>query len=255
MKVNKVKAKINTFLGKVLINKYTGIALLRFVKTIKRYGIVIPLDTAIIKPGIAASLFFKTYESAEIRFILKYLNPEIPVLEIGSSIGVVGSIAAKQCNKKVVGIEANYHLREYGYSLIHSNNISNYTIHNQLLYIDNTAVSFEVNAMDNTLGKILRKTGDTNSVIKYERASTFNDLIKEFQLDSDFTLISDIEGAEVYFIFNEADFSNCKMIIIEMHEVEIDNKRYTVDMMVTRLVDLGFRIVDQYGNCFVFEKK
>ena len=46
-------------------------------------------------PRIAASskaaLFWRLYESAEIRYVNRWLSPDLDVVELGSSIGVVSS--------------------------------------------------------------------------------------------------------------------------------------------------------------------
>jgi len=153
-------------------------------------------------------------------------------------------------NCQIVGVEANYNLHEFASRMIKLNGIRNYVINNHILYSDNSPVSFEINTDNNTVGKINKKSYNATTLIKYESGSTFNDILKKYSIDSDFILISDIEGAEAFFIFHEANLNHCKMILIELHEFE----NYSVAMMVTKLVEKGFKMIDRYGFCFVFEK-
>jgi len=67
-------------------------------------------DTSIheISPASKAQLFFKIYESAEVRFIDKYLPESLDVVELGSSIGVLSAIIRKKLAKetRLICVEA-----------------------------------------------------------------------------------------------------------------------------------------------------
>jgi len=71
--------------------------------------LVIETDGATISPRTKAQIFWGIYESAEIRMLRQHLRPELDLLEIGSSIGVVSSHAADCLDptSKIVCVEAN----------------------------------------------------------------------------------------------------------------------------------------------------
>ena len=52
-------------------------------------GCDVDTSHAAISPSIKASLFWGLYESAEIRLVQRYLRPDLDVVELGSSLGVV----------------------------------------------------------------------------------------------------------------------------------------------------------------------
>lgn len=45
-------------------------------------------------PALVASIFWGLYESAEIRFVRRYLDPDLDCLELGSGIGLVSRVIA-----------------------------------------------------------------------------------------------------------------------------------------------------------------
>lgn len=247
-----MKLPLKYFLGKLLLNKCTGSIIKLLYNDIKRHGLKINLGHKALMPNIVAHLYFGSYESAEIRFIKKYLSAiDLPIIELGSSLGIVGSIAAKLSRSRVVGVEANKNLVEFSSYLIETYNIQNYQILNYALSLSDDMVPFSF-GQDNTLGKI--GDIDSNDTPKVP-GIRFNQIIKQTGIVGEYVLISDIEGAEIFFIYFQADLSSCNLIIIELHEFVYQEKTYAIPDMVAEIYHKGFKTIAQYGNCFVFEKK
>lgn len=245
-----MKLHIKYYLGMLLLNNFSGNIIKYLAGNIIRHGININTRNEIVMPKIAAHLFFGSYESAEIRFIKKYLKGNnLPVLELGSSLGIVGSIASKYTNRNVFGVEANKDLLKYSTKLINENHIKNYKIHNFAINISDEPVSFNFGT-DNTLGKL---SEDNLANCVTVQGLTFNKLLNLTGFSDKYILISDVEGAEIFYIFFEANLSNCKWIIVELHEMNFENTTYTVNDMEKEIIKKGFLKIERHGNCFVFK--
>jgi FkbM family methyltransferase len=240
--------KIKRLIAKILVNDYIGkyIALL-FSNKIPFYKLKIDISNSIIRKRIAASLYFKTYESAEVRFISKYLqNFEGNIIEFGASIGVVScTIAINNPKSKLFSFEADSRFIKIIENNFKINNVNNAKAFNEI--IGTNGFNF-IPGKDNTMGKISKGDNVKNNMISLP-------LIVEKHNISDFILVSDIEGAE-YFVLNEdaSIFKNCQMLIMELHPIEIDGKFITVEDLKISIQNLGYTILEQYGANIVAKK-
>lgn len=242
--------RLKVFLAKWLVNSFTGLFLYLFFKgEIPFHGLKINVKHKIIKKKIAAALFFKTYESSEIRFIQKYLeNYSGTVIELGASIGVMSSVISKNNpNATIFAFEADSRFIPIIQNNHKINNISNVSAFNEIIGVN--GYEFSVGE-DNTKGKI-QKTNNLNS-----KNVNLIDIITSKNIDKDFVLISDIEGAEYFVLFesNNEAFKNCQMMIMELHDIEIDGKLITPEIMIDKITALGFTIVEQYAGNVVAKK-
>ena len=241
--------QIKLVLAKILVNDFTGklIALL-FSNKIPFHNLRIDISNSVIRKKIAASLYFKTYESAEVRFISKYLKKyEGTIVELGASIGVVSSTLAKANPKaKLFSFEADNRFIPIIENNIKINNISNANCFNEII----GASGYEfIPGEDNTMGKISKTNSESSKM------SSLSQLIKKYNF-SEFVLVSDIEGAE-YFVLNEEDsvFNAIPLLIIELHPIQIENKLISVEDLKVRIETLGYEILDQYGSNVVAKKR
>ncbi|MFT5753333.1 MAG: FkbM family methyltransferase [Flavobacterium sp.] len=240
--------KIKVLIAKLLVNNFNGrIISILFSNKIPFYNIKIDISNPIIKRRIAAALFFKTYESSEIRYIKKHINNyKGIIIELGSSIGVVSSIVAKDNPKAIV---YTFEADERFIPIVKNNYLIN-DINNANSFqgiIGEEGYEFSVGE-DNTMGKILKSNNSNQTLTNLSSIVEKNNI-------GDFALISDIEGAE-YFILNENKnvFNNCTLIIMEMHDIEIEDKVIKVEDLVNRVLELGFTIVERYGSNIVAKK-
>ena len=219
-----------------------------FSNKIPFHNLIIDISNPIIRKRIAASLYFKTYESAEVRFISKYLkNYEGTIVELGSSIGVVSSTLAKANPKaSLFSFEADKRFIPIIENNFKINNIKNANCFNEII----GASGYEfIPGEDNTMGKISKTNSESNKM------SSLSQLIKKYNF-SEFILVSDIEGAE-YFVLNEEEaiFKSIPLLVIELHPIEIEGKLISVEDLKTRITTLGYEILEQYGSNVVAKKK
>jgi hypothetical protein len=96
--------KSTTWVAKALMNPLSGKMIKRLSSaTLDRNGILFDLRSNGVNDTSIAQFYFNAYESAEIRFISKYLKTDLPVIELGSSIGVI-SLYHRQKNRFIQNI-------------------------------------------------------------------------------------------------------------------------------------------------------
>lgn len=240
--------KIKRLVAKILVNDFTGrLISIVFSNKIPFHNLIVDISNSVIKKRIAASLFFKTYESAEVRFISQFLQDyEGTIIELGSSIGVVTSTIAKaNPNATVFSFEADSRFIPIIENNLQLNRIQNVNCYNEI--IGSEGFVFSVGD-DNTMGKIVK--GESG-------LSNFKQLSSLLQIHNitDFVLVSDIEGAEYFFLFEESNlFTNCSLMIIELHPIEINNELITVAEMIEKIKSFGFNILAVYGSNVVAKK-
>jgi FkbM family methyltransferase len=214
--------------------------------------LVFDCNSSQIKGSTKAQIFFGIYESAEYRFCKKYIDINSNVIELGSSIGLISTIISKYKKpKKIITVEANPDLINVIESNFNRNNVINYTIINKAISSSNKNKFWFCYGNDNTTGYIsLNSTLDSIPV----DSTTLLDILKFYTFKT-YTLVCDIEGAEVNILFNDTSaFSNCNLMIIELHEVNYNDKIYHIDELLKQITKIGFKQIDRYGNSFVFSK-
>lgn len=100
---------LKKFVSGLLVNDATG----RFIGTMFRRRI--PHNGLIIEvadccdPSVMASLFWKTYESAEQRFVNHFVTDRYDVVDLGSCLGVVSCQIARKLRgkRRLFCVEAN----------------------------------------------------------------------------------------------------------------------------------------------------
>src|SRR3954467_6594406 len=110
-----LSSRLKTAVGMVLSHRLVGALIAR------AYRDQIPFRSHVINtasdyvPRTAVALLrWGFYEKAEIEFIRRFLPPDLDIVELGASLGVVTlEIAARQeAAKRLVSVEANPHLIE-----------------------------------------------------------------------------------------------------------------------------------------------
>lgn len=84
---------------------------------------------------------------------------------------------------------------------------------------------------------------------------TLNEICITYNL-TNYTLLSDIEGAEITFILNDPTaLRKCSKMIIELHDTHYNGTLYTIDAIVGLLLKQGFSVIDQRGAVYVMVRK
>lgn len=257
----RIPITLKRVVGGILCHPLMGRALAGiFHDRIPHKGFRIDTSHSSITPLTKAALFWGGYEGAEIRFTRRYLRPDLDVVELGCSIGVLSCHIRRQMEspRQLVCVEAHPDLAAIARKNLRINDCENNVsvIEHAIDYDkDRNHVSFEV-GVGNTGGKIIDcKTHNDRRTIETQTA-TLGEILSAAAI-GEYSLVSDIEGAEVGFIMDKrGDLSRCQQIIIELHATSYRHKHVTVDDMVQRLVCAHeFALTAQYGRCYVFEKK
>jgi FkbM family methyltransferase len=235
--------RLKVLIGKIITTPLLG-NLIGFLKShvIQWRGVKIGVKSNLIKGRVKATLFWGIYESAEARLIKKHIpsNP-YPIIELGASIGAVSSLLNKHKLPSVrsIHIEADERLIPLLLDNISTNNGQNWDV--LFAIIADEGYVFQVGA-ENTVGKVVKAEG-----VPSEHYLSLSSFLQKHSIHEYF-LVSDIEGAEAFFLFKDnAALANCKGLIIELHKMELENKIYKVEDMVDALEAKGFKIEERRG--------
>src|SRR5262249_15314646 len=217
---------------------------------------VIETSSPLITPRTKALLFWGLYESAELRFLNRYLRTDLDVVELGSSIGVISCAIRTRIHpeRKLVCVEADPQLASLTRSNLEANRLSANTsiLANAIDYHDQNewSMSFCAGA-DNLTGSVGRMT---TGVARTEM-TTLASVLHDESID-EFALVSDIEGAEAGIILRDPiALRRCVQIIIELHPTTFEGRPVSAYLMRDALISVhGFSLVAAHGPVFVFEK-
>jgi FkbM family methyltransferase len=205
---------------------------------------------SLVKNKEAAKIFFGIYESAEIRFVKRFVKNKI-IIEIGSSIGVTLGVILKsffkknifciEPSKKNFGILKKINI-EFGNDNVKLiNSAIDYSGRKHVLFKDASYTSSKIMAY---------KKNFNNSTYKV-KTITLGEVIKKYQIKKYFTLIMDIEGSEASIFFKDAKSLNlCNQIICELHAC----KNFSIEDLVKKIQQINFILVERYNNVFYFKK-
>jgi len=209
-----------------------------------------------VNKRIISSIFFGFYESAEVRFIHKYFNGETDVVELGGSLGIVSAHIGSMLhsNKKLFIVEPNPELIAAA-----TQNVSRYCkgqfelVNAALCYSgQEAALSISTN---NTASQLVNGNGASNHEIRYVETITLSKLIKGRNL-KEYSLVCDIEGAEVDFLINDHEaLQCCREILIELHDTSYNGKDYSVSDLANLILQQGFKRIHNEGPVFLFRKE
>jgi FkbM family methyltransferase len=244
--MEKLKCKIQA----IFLNFIGGVIRIVYNNIIPYQNFLINTKSPLVNNKTVALIFFGKYEKDELEFVLKYLPKELPILELGTSLGFVALNALKKTNNKIICLEANKKL----IPLIKESFELNLVTPEQYLII-NCALSHKKEVLyfsdrgSNELGKLVAYSENVIQGIPLE------DLIKLIH-EEEFVLISDIEGAEINFLHTESHSLNkCKMMIIELHDTEFEGRKYVISELVDIIIAKSFELIEQRNNTYVFFNK
>ena len=234
--------KIKYFVAKIISANWFGNFLgVVYGNKMKWNGVRINVANPIIKGRIKAYLFWGLYESAEARMIAKYVPAmNLPIVELGASIGAVSCLINRNKSKNIKSfhIEADKRFIPIILDNLARNNASDYVVEQKI--IGSKGYSFQIGAT-NTVGKLVYDAGNTTE------CSSLGDILTAHSINK-YYLISDIEGAEAFFIVNDSkDLANCEGMIIELHEIKVNEKVYSVRDLKDEIVRQGFTIREDNG--------
>lgn len=204
-------------------------------------------DYSLVSDKESAKIFWGLWESAEIRFAKRFAHSKT-IIELGSSVGVtLGVLSNIRKHTKFICVEAslkNFEKLERLRLLLPSNN--QYTCLNKAIAYGVDKVLFEFTTT--TGSKISKNKKGAGS---YVDAITLSDLLEENQIDGEYTLLADIEGAEESIFFkDEAALKKCVLIIAELE----NTSSHTIDEQINKLQHIGFSLTERYGSVVVMSR-
>jgi FkbM family methyltransferase len=187
------------------------------------------------------------YESAEYRLIREFLRPDLPVIELGSSIGAISSTIARKLNpgQHLICVEANPFIISALERNLERNasHISVEVVHAAVSYEDKT-VAFGVAGNNLTSGICHESASEATTV----PAITLEALVikggrKPYQL------VADIEGGEVAVLMHDREtLRRCQLIVMELHDTGFNGRTYTPTDLRNLFEQQGFEVVASYGR-------
>ena len=247
---------IRRAIGSSLVNDSNGRLIGRvFRDRIPHRGLVVDVSSPHVTARTKARLLFRAYESAEYRFMRRYLPADMDAVELGGSLGVMSCLIRRKLDPdhRLIVVEADPEIAGLLSGNLDANNCSEGAI------VENVAIAaegrqkvrFEVGRASNA-GRIADEPEAEGRFIEVA-ATTLSDLLRRHHVNR-FSLMSDIEGAEWDLWRNEPDtLRRASWIIIETH----DHPQFgSSDELIAELAaDGGFTLVDRYGPVVALQNR
>jgi FkbM family methyltransferase len=190
------------------------------------------------------SLLEGRYERFERRAVLKYVRPELPVVELGACIGVVACITNAILNNRAahVVVEANPQVIPILRKNCDVNNCK-FEILNAAIAYGHTSVEFA--PASDFRGSSLRRDDERSydKALITVTATGLGTIVAQKGFEQ-FTLICDIEGHEFELVILDTEtLRRVDTMILETHARLIGEAK--TNELMERLSELGFRTIDQ----------
>jgi FkbM family methyltransferase len=203
----------------------------------------------ITNDSIRIELIANQYELPERQAVIRYLRRDLPVVELGASMGVVACMTNKLLKDPTahVVVEANP-LAIPQLELNRKLNGRRFQILNCAIAYGADSISFRPSS-DMAASSITRDGEESPVTVQ---TISLGQLVHDRGFKR-FNLVCDIEGLEYDLVCQEADvLKNADTIIMETHARYIGEEKFAA--MMTKLGELGFRTVEQIGFVVVLQQ-
>jgi FkbM family methyltransferase len=220
----------------------------RDVKSVTLDGCTFGLDRVPNTP-MKAALLDQSYEAFERRAVLQYVDPGLPVIELGGCIGVVACITNHLLSnpQQHVVVEANPN----AVPLLEEHRRSNgcaFEVINAAVAYHASAVTF-LPASDFCSNTLVQHSAEAAVTVP---AIRLGDIAEQKKFDR-FSLICDIEGHEYDLVRNEIDvLRKADIVILETHARIIGEEKNRE--LLSRLQETGLKMIDQDSYVVVMSK-
>ena len=184
--------------------------------TFKLNGVLIEAPTDVITPTIAQALSTGAYEAEEARIVSHALRPHDRVLEIGSGLGFITTLIARDDRvASLVAVEADPRLARRAATTLQRNGCPNAEVINAVLAPE---------ASDGDMAVFYQRpdfwmSSMIETDVPYDRAVNvpvlpLNEMLKTRAITC---IVCDIEGGEVE-LLKGADLSGVDWVVVELHD-------------------------------------
>ncbi|HEU5117382.1 MAG TPA: FkbM family methyltransferase [Isosphaeraceae bacterium] len=213
-------------------------------------GLVFSLDNPSIATPSKSGLLFGRYENDEVDMMVRHVNPDRPVIELGGSIGVMACLTNRRLSDPTrhVVVEANPQL----VPTLEANR----DLNGCKFVVESAALAYGADFVEFSFGPSFVTGGlhaSTGQSVQVPAVSLAK--LMEKHGFSQASLIMDIEGAEVSLVENEPDLlrTRVEIILMETHERMVGKDRN--DAMTATLAELGFEVIDHRNCVFVLRNR
>lgn len=179
-------------------------------------GILISAPSDVITPSIAQALSSGAYEAEEARIVSRALKPCDRVLEIGSGLGFVSTLIAKDDRTAtLIAVEADPRLARKAAETLRANGQTDAEVLNGVL---------APNASEGDTATFYQRadfwmSSLTETDVPYEKAIkvpviAMNEMLRQRAISC---IVCDIEGAEVA-LLDSADLTSVDRVVVELHD-------------------------------------
>jgi FkbM family methyltransferase len=217
-------------------------------------GCTFSLDSPVITTASKSKFMLNRYERPEREAVRRFVDPRLPVVEFGASIGVISCLTnRKLCdpNQHVV-VEANPAL----VPLLLRNRDRNqcgFTVLPRVVAYGRAHAAFYANNDNFVISSaILREPGGAVNILEVQTID-LQSILEHYHFDR-CTLVCDIEGGESDLFRYESDILRTRVatLILEMHEWFLGKDR--VGELFKEIADLGFQTLSSDGDTYTFSK-
>lgn len=210
-------------------------------------GSIIHLDNRLLPLFFKGTIIADLYEQSERQIVQKFLSTDMPVIELGASIGVVSCMVNRRLKApdQHVVVEANPEL----IPTLKKNRDTNgcrFAIIQAAIAYDSDSITFFFNGVS-LLGSIYGQGRKTEVPTK-----TLQSIAENAGFDH-FTLICDIEGSEISLLEHEMDYirEHVGLVLMETHD-ETPYGDDGVTLVLDKLAANGFERIEsnRTNHCF-----
>ena len=243
---------LKLLVARLLLSRPIGMTIAKLYRNrIPFDGMHIWTDEGSLQPSTKAALFWGLYEKSERRMIARYLPQDVPVIELGASVGGITNVIRRRVNDDtpVFSVEANPHLVPLIKKSLAENGHGGRVdiVHAAISYGDGDTVAFSIDPVS-TNSKLAENEHSTN--VQHVPRVSLAQIVQNNDLTR-YSLVCDVEGAEFQIVEQDMEaFCGAHTVIIELHNTS-DGKK--ADDLVARIIDSGrMYLVDRHGNVCVF---
>ena len=232
--------------GRVISRVFDGV--------IPSAGVRVDTNNPLVSDRSRAQLLFGLYEGAEQRLARRHLLPAATVVELGTSIGFLSSVAGRATQaSRIIGVEANSGLLDLARENVVRNcvDVDVEIVHGAITY--NHALGEQVEFSSTGLHTASRMTpgGITSFTAP---ATTLGHVLKQHDVAS-YTLLADVEGAEADVFLRDGEaLQDCRQALIELHSTTANGRDLSVADVRSLAAEAGFRITHSYGPVVVLSR-